>query len=269
MMVMFGVDVCAFSLILQMHHTNSLPPNKIVTFSHTVRSGCFYFDGACFWCGDYEHSLYWKRFFKISLFTILMAFNWEAKLREMSWNVLSLSLCHPTSNGREWRECYCRQSFRRQPQSSNWPRWKRCESEKELNRERKCVWAGNTHTGVSVLPGESSHIILELILFGILKISKVRLCGGGIRFFPNEHIPCLSRRVLGLSSPTFWVCIWLSRQQLIIIKQVGVLEQWRRGGRGSGIPHDQLPILASRYFAWFHDKAGGGGQKGTYVCGGE
>ncbi len=131
------------------------------------------------------------------------------------------------------KTCYCRQSFRRRPQSSNWQRCKRCEPEKELNRERKCVWAGNTHTGVSVLPGESSHIILELILFGILKISKVRLCSGGARFFPNEHIPCLSRRVLGLSSPTFWVCIWLFRQQLIIIKQVGlslgaVEARWQR-----------------------------------------
>ncbi len=131
------------------------------------------------------------------------------------------------------KTCYCRQSFRRQPQSSNWQRCKRCEPEKELNRERKCVWAGNTHTGVSVLPGESSHVILELILFGILKISKVRLCSGGTRFFPNEHIPCLSRRVLGLSSPTFWVCIWLFRQQLIIIKQVGlslgaVEARWQR-----------------------------------------
>lgn len=166
------------------------------------------------------------------------------------------------------KTCHRRQSFRRRPRSSNWQRCKRCEPKKELNREKKCVWAGNTHTGASVLPGESSHIILELILFEILKISKVRVCGGGTRFFPNEHIPYLSQSVLGLSSPTFWVCIWLSRQQLIIIKQVGVLEQWRRGGRGSGIPPDQLPVLASGYFARFHDEACGGGQKGTYVWGG-
>lgn len=137
----------------------------------------------------------------------------------------------------------------------------------QLNTEKKCVWPGNTHTGASVLPGESSHIILALILFAILEISTWRVCGRDTRFFPNEHIPCLSQRVLGLSSPTFWVCIWLSRQQLIIIKQVWVLERWRRGGRGSGIPPDQPLVLASGRSARLHDAVAGGGQKGTYVWG--
>lgn len=41
-----------------------------------------------------------------------------------------------------------------------------------------------------------------------------------------------------------------------------MLERWRRGGRGSGKLPDQTPVLAGR----FHDRGGGGGQKGTYVC---
>lgn len=94
----------------------------------------------------------------------------------------------------------------------------------------------------------------------------MRVRGGGTCFFLNEHIAHLPQRVLGLSSPTFWSCIWLSRQQLIIIKPVGVLEQWRRGGRGSGKLPDQTPVLASRYLTGFHERGGGGGKEGTYVC---
>lgn len=140
----------------------------------------------------------------------------------------TFSSCHTTQKAQTWSRNLKLLSFKKKgtPTSRYWQEgWKNWQLQKLYS------W--------SSIPRSRNNILMVLIPFGIVKIRKgYGLTKGPVWFFfsfaCNKGEPSFFPGVLGLSSPTFWNCIWLSMWQLIIIKQAWDLERYKEGGYRSG-----------------------------------